>query len=177
MGFQALPCCFCQTGQPRWVWELWQQGGGWGSSATSQELRRPPDRGPEVQLQRDQPHRHRRVGQIQCQAASSSLWETSPYNQEGCDPKTTESCQDFGNADGMKGTKSKPGITATNQEQSISCTPQTPLCAPWKAPRSPRAYEPLLRCFQQAHHACGYGESSPSPPAQPVKPSSPTSQT
>lgn len=35
------------------VWELWQQGGGRGSSATSQELRRPPDSGPEVQLQRD----------------------------------------------------------------------------------------------------------------------------
>lgn len=118
------------------------------------------------------PHRHGRVGWIQCQAASSSLWETSPHSQEGCDPKTTESCQDFGNADGMKGTKSKPGIIATNQEPNISHTLQTPLCAPWKAPHSPQACEPLPRCLQQACQACAYGESSPSP-AWPVKPHQP----
>lgn len=41
---QALLCYFCQTGQPRWVWELWQQGGGWGSSGSSQELMEAPTR-------------------------------------------------------------------------------------------------------------------------------------
>lgn len=76
----------------------------------------------------------------------------------------------------MKGTKSKPSITATNQEKNISHILQTPLGAPWKAPHSPQAWEPLPKYFQHAHQACGYRESSPSA-TWPIKPFPPISQT
>lgn len=87
--------------------ELWQQGGGWDSSVPARTWgtqQREVLRGSYRDTSQTQ-----RVGWSQCQAASSSLWEAPPY-QEWCDPKISESCQDFGNSDGMKDIKSKPWL-------------------------------------------------------------------